>query len=161
MWFSPQEKRGSLDNIRGLLRKTGGRTLDLVLALDTTESMTNDMIVLRRSLVPLLKEETKRFTQFRFGMVFYKDYREEFVTKVVPFRPDLGGVQAKLNQVKVYGGRDIPEAVYEALYAALHEFPWQAEARKVILVGDAPPPPSAPGKDNLRVGLSGLRDPGY
>ena len=135
-----------LDNIRELLRDTDGSTLDLVLALDTTESMTNDMAVLRRSLVPLLEEETRGFKQFRFGIVYYKDYYEEFLTKIIPFRPNLEGIQASLDRVKVYGGRDIPEAVYEALYAAVHEFPWGAETRKVILVGDAPPHPRPRGE---------------
>lgn len=130
-----------LDSIRDLLRNTEGRTLDLVLALDTTESMTNDMPALRSSLVTLLEEETTGYRRFRFGLVFYKDYLEEFLVKVVPFQPGLGGIQASLDRVKTYGGRDIPEAVYEALYTAIHEFPWQAEVRKVILVGDAPPHP--------------------
>ena len=143
--FSTGEE-GLLDSIRGLLQGSRGRSLDLVLALDTTESMTNDMPALRRDLVSLLEEETSGFGQFRFGMVFYKDYLEEFLTRVIPFQAGLGNVQTSLNRVKTYGGRDIPEAVYEALYSAIHDFPWQAEVRKVILVGDAPPHPRPRGE---------------
>lgn len=143
--FSTGEE-GLLDSIRDLLRGSRGRSLDLVLALDTTESMTNDMPALRRDLVSLLEEETAGFERFRLGMVFYKDYLEEFLTRVIPFQPGLGHVQTSLNRVKTYGGRDIPEAVYEALFASIHEFPWQAEVRKVILVGDAPPHPRPRGE---------------
>ena len=68
------------------------------------------------------------------------------MTRVVPFQPGLGQVQISLNRVKTFGGRDIPEAVYEALHTAIHQFPWQAEVRKVILVGDAPPHPRPRGE---------------
>ena len=129
------------DNIRRLLAKDPGKSLDLVLCLDTTESMTNDMASLRKELVPLLEEVTRDYGVLRVGVIYYKDYMENFLTKTVPFQAGLGGIQRSLDSIRPFGGRDIPEAVYEALYAAVHEFSWQAEKRMVILVGDAPPHP--------------------
>jgi hypothetical protein len=127
--------------IAALVREAEGETLDLVLALDTTESMRNDLPFLRRDLVPLLQEEAGRFETVRIGMVYYRDYMEEYLTQNVGFQPDLAAVQTAVDRIRVAGGRDIPEAVHEALYVALDKFPWQSEARMVILVGDAPPHP--------------------
>lgn len=135
-----------LDRIRGVLSGPRGRTLDLVLALDTTESMKNDIPYLDEKLIPLLEETTGGYDRFRFGMVFYKDYMEEYLTRVVPFEPSLDTAQRALGGLNVFGGRDIPEAVYEALYDALHEYPWDAEERKIILIGDAPPHPRPRGR---------------
>ena len=50
-----------------------------------------------------------------------------------------------LDNVAVHGGRDIPEAVYEALEATIHRYDWEAETRQVILIGDAPPHPKPRG----------------
>ncbi|WP_319416210.1 vWA domain-containing protein [Marispirochaeta aestuarii] len=136
-----------LEKIAGIIDEAPGRSMDLVLALDTTQSMTNDMPHLRKSLVPLLREKSKGFDSLRVGVVLYKDYDEEYVTDVYPFQ--TGGVetvQRILDRIRVYGGRDIPEAVYEALYAGIHSYPWSAERRLIVLVGDAPPHPRPRGK---------------
>ncbi len=140
-------EEGLLENIRNLIEESEGSTLDLVLALDTTESMTDDMSYLRRELVPLLEEVTADFDNLNFGIVYYKDYKENFLTKVVPFQSGgLSSIQRSLNSIRPWGGRDIPEAVYEALYAAVHQFSWTSDVRMVILVGDAPPHPRPRGE---------------
>ena len=131
-----------IEKIRTIIDSSEGRSLDLVLALDTTQSMENDIPHLRRSLVPLLREKAEGFAALRVGVVLYKDYDEEYVTDLFPFQ--VGGVetvQRILDRIRVFGGRDIPEAVYEALYTGIRGYPWGAEARKIVLVGDAPPHP--------------------
>lgn len=128
-----------LDKLSNILDHVDGKSLDLVLALDTTESMKNDIPHLRTSLVPLLQEATVGYDALRFGIVLYKDYMDQYVTKVMPFQPDLSMAQQVLDGVRVFGGRDIPEAVYEALYSGIHGFDWNADSRLIILVGDAPP----------------------
>ena len=135
-----------INNIRGILEQTEGDTLDLVLCLDTTKSMEDDIPYLKDSLIPMLLEETSGFSKFRFGMVLYKDYFEEYITKIIPFQENLNYIQSFLDNIRVYGGRDIPEAVDEALYAGIHKFDWSAESREIILIGDAPPHPRPLGK---------------
>ncbi|MDC7123944.1 MAG: VWA domain-containing protein [Spirochaetales bacterium] len=131
--------------LRDILDEVKGKNLDLVLALDTTASMKDDIPWLKKELVPLLREKTAGYTNFRFGMVLYRDYREEYITRVRPFQDNLDGIQSVLNRTKVLGGRDIPEAVYEALYDGIHAFNWAAKDRKLILIGDAPPHEKARG----------------
>ncbi len=135
-----------VQTIGKILDRTDGDTLDLVLVLDTTSSMEDDIPFLARDLVPLLLEKTKGFARFRFGMVLYKDYFEEYLTKVIPFQEDLSPVTNLLRGIKVRGGRDIPEAVFEALYVGIHSYGWEADSRMMVLVGDAPPHPKPRGK---------------
>jgi hypothetical protein len=134
------------DEMGTILDATKGDRLDLVLALDTTQSMRDDIPHLRDSLVPLIKSHTDRFSEFRVGLVLYRDYMEQYLVKPYPFESSLAAIQETLNSIRVRGGRDTPEAVYEALYTAIHEFPWFADARMVILVGDAPAHPVPRGK---------------
>lgn len=150
-----------LGEIRRIIEKADGPGLDLVLALDTTKSMEDDIPFLQEMLIPLLKESTTGFETFRFGMVLYKDYMEQYVTKISPFQESLAGAQRFLDRIVVRGGRDIPEAVYEALYAGIASFPWEAPSRIIILIGDAPPHPKPRGsitkekvmKESLSAGI--------
>jgi hypothetical protein len=128
-----------VDKIRSILEKEQGKSLDLVLCLDTTKSMDDDIDPVRRMLIPMLEEMVPRFSGFRIGMVLYKDYFEEYLNRVIPFTGDFGAFQRTLNAIRVGGGRDIPEAIYEALYEGAAGFPWAAETRLMILIGDAPP----------------------
>jgi hypothetical protein len=129
-----------------LLDKAKGKSLDLVLCLDTTDSMGDDIDAVRAGLPKLVAEKIGGFSSVRFGLVLYKDYFEEYLVKRYDFTKDSGTFFGRINAVRVGGGRDIPEAVYEALYEALTGFPWEAEAKMVILIGDAPPHPIPRGK---------------
>jgi Mg-chelatase subunit ChlD len=132
--------------IRAILRKERGNTLDLVFALDTTASMRDDIAAIQNGLLPMLTEELRSLQSLRIGMVLYKDYGETYVTRTIPFTSDLTRFQRSLLDIKIGGGRDIPEAVYEALYEAAAKFRWLAESRLVILIGDAPPHPRPRGR---------------
>jgi len=135
-----------INNVRDVLQRVEGKTIDLVLCLDTTKSMEDDIPHLRKSLIPMLKEEVKGFDDFQLGVVLYRDYFELYLTQPYPFQRDFSKIQGVLNRIRVYGGRDIPEAVYEALYTGIHSYEWTAEKKLIILVGDAPPHPRARGK---------------
>ena len=136
-----------LEKIASIIDASPGRSMDLVLALDTTQSMENDIPHLRQSLVPLLEEKANGYDEFRVGVVLYKDYGEEYVTDAYPFQVNgIGTVQRILDRIRVFGGRDIPEAVYEALDTGVRGYSWSADRRLIILVGDAPPHPRPRGK---------------
>lgn len=132
--------------VRRILSGGAGRRVDLVICLDTTESMRDDIDAVKRDLVPMVRDSIKGFASFRLGMVLYKDYYEEYMVKKIDFTTDFASFQKQLEAVVVRGGGDMPESVYEALYSAETEFPWAAEKRIVILVGDAPPHPLPRGK---------------
>jgi hypothetical protein len=130
-----------VDRIKDVLEKEKGKNVDMVICLDTTGSMRDDIAAIRLKLIPMLREIIAEFASFRIGMVLYKDYDDEYLTKVLPFTDDFSLFQRNLNAIRARGGRDIPEAVYEALYDGATGFPWKAESRVMILIGDAPPHP--------------------
>jgi hypothetical protein len=133
--------RDIADQIDGLLAREKGKTLDLVLCLDATDTMIDGLAELKSRLPAILARRAADFPSYRLGIVSFKDYFEEYLYKRFDFTRDLAFFASELGTVQGGGGRDIPEAVYEALYAAIGEFPWAAEARLVVLVGDAPPHP--------------------
>jgi hypothetical protein len=135
-----------IDLIRTVLERERGKTLDLVICLDTTGSMRRYINAVRAGLIPMLQEMLSGFPSFRIGMVRFKDYNEIYLTRIIPFTSNFRQFQNELNAIRVQGGGDIPEAVYEALYDGATRFPWQAEAKVMILIGDAPPHPTPRGR---------------
>jgi hypothetical protein len=127
--------------VDALLARQKGKSLDLVLCVDATDTMINGVDELKARLPALLAKRVADFPSFRLGIVSFKDYFEEYLYKRFDFTRDLGSFASSLESLQCGGGRDIPEAVYEALYASIGEFPWASQARLVILVGDAPPHP--------------------
>jgi len=130
-----------IPQIDAIISRATGKSLDFVLCVDVTDSMMNGVDELKAKLPELLRRRAGGFAPARFGIVAYKDYFEEYLYKRLGFETDLGAFSDDLNSLTCGGGRDIPEAVYEGVYAALTEFPWAAESRIVVLVGDAPPHP--------------------
>jgi hypothetical protein len=128
-----------VQKIGTILEQEKGKRLDLVICLDTTNSMKDDIDSVRALLIPMLEEMIDEFPDFRIGMVLYKDYFEEYLNRVIPFTRDFETVRRNLAAIRVGGGRDLPEAIYEALHEAALKFPWEAESRLIILIGDAPP----------------------
>ncbi|HKK66175.1 MAG TPA: vWA domain-containing protein [Clostridia bacterium] len=149
-----------INNVRDVLRGVKAKSIDLVLCLDTTKSMQDDIPHLRNSLIPMLEEEIKGFDSFRLGFVLYRDYFELYLAKPYPFQRDFGKIQAVLNRIRVYGGRDIPEAVYEALHTGIHSYEWMADKKLIVLVGDAPPHPRPRGKITKQIVYDDARERG-
>ena len=131
--------------IEGIAKQNATDT-DIVICLDTTGSMRPHTEALRLQLVNALRGVVPASASFRIGMVLYRDYNEAYLNKVIPFTNDLNVLQRSLNQVRVGGGGDIPEAVYEAIHAGATKFTWTARSRSIILIGDAPPHPRPRGK---------------
>ncbi|MCL2481799.1 MAG: VWA domain-containing protein [Spirochaetaceae bacterium] len=135
-----------LEDIGKTIEKFSGPSIDLVFAIDTTESMGNDFVVLKKGFGKTLDDKIKKYEQYRVGLVFYKDYKDEYLTKTFPFTTDTSIIKKHVESVKARGGGDRPEAVYEALYESVTAFSWEADDRVVILIGDAPPHPKPRGK---------------
>ncbi|HHU36078.1 MAG TPA: VWA domain-containing protein [Treponema sp.] len=133
--------------IKSVLQNPGPRPLELVFVIDATESMVDEIKEVREMIEPMLKEMLPSWPAWRVALVLYKDYFEDFLTRVAcNFTDDLTVFRKSLNNFRVQGGRDIPEAVYEGLDTAL-ALPWiPGSDRKIILIGDAPPHPKPRGR---------------
>ena len=143
-----------IDDIRGLLEDIEDKdNLDVVFAIDATGSMKNDLDKLKSDMQPLLAELFGETPGTRVGLLFYRDYGDTFKymdlpVKVFPFTSNFTSFSKNLNSIRIYGkeGGDIPEAVYEAMYASCEFYSWRNTAqKKIILIGDAEPHPTPRG----------------
>ncbi len=127
--------------------------LDLVFAIDATGSMKDDIEFIRSKFVPRMAESLAACNDYRIGLLFYRDYTDTFRDRGLPvkiygFTNEIEEFKKNLKSIRIIGseGGDIPEAVYEALYASMEFYDWRDDAKKqIILVGDAEPHPSPRG----------------
>ena len=143
-----------VDDIVAALNNINPKNMvDVVFAIDATGSMKDDIEQLRKEWIPQLIASLKDFKDIRFGLLLYRDYGDNFKYKNLPvkffdFTEDVGIFNKNLNGFRINGkeGGDIPEAVYEALYASLEFYTWRQDAqKKIILIGDAEPHPTPRG----------------
>lgn len=115
--------------------------LDLLLTLDATGSMADEMAYLQVELVAILDRVRSRLPglDIRVGFVVYRDVGDDYVVREFAFTEDLSGFKSALSEQEAQGGGDMPEAMHTALEAGL-AFDWREDAVKVnLLVADAPP----------------------
>ncbi len=140
-----------VEDIKDILQQEKDKNnLDVVFAIDATGSMKNDIDKLKADLMPALEEIFASAPDVRIGLLFYRDYGDTFNFKGLPvktfgFTSNITTFSKNLNSIRIYGpeGGDIPEAVYEAMYAASEFYNWRTTAfKRIILIGDAEPHPT-------------------
>lgn len=142
-----------IDDIEQILEKVTTNKMDLIFVIDSTGSMKNDMDKLKSELISSMQKKFANKNDIRFGLVFYRDYGDNFNYKNLPikiydFTSDFKIFQKNLNSIKILGreGGDVPEAVYEAIFGACEFYKWQKDFNKqIILIGDAEPHPTPRG----------------
>lgn len=120
---------------------TKATKLDLMLVIDTTGSMGDEIRYLQAELRAIIAaiSEKHRNLDIRTGFVFYRDIGDEYVTRTIGFDRDIGKVQGTLARQYATGGGDYPEAMDQALIRAVEQ-DWRPDAVKsLLLVADAPP----------------------
>ena len=117
------------------------QALDLLLAIDTTGSMTDELSYLQVELDSIVASlrRIRPGTDIRVGLLVYRDEGDEYVTRRFEFTADLVSLRRQLGAQQANGGGDYPEAVDRA-FADANGFDWRDDATKVMLhVADAPP----------------------
>ena len=115
--------------------------LDLLLAIDTTGSMGDELRYLQAELDSIVASlrRIRPGTDIRVGLLVYRDQGDEYVTRNFAFTHDLAELRRQLDEQRAEGGGDYPEAVDRA-FADANRFDWRTNATKVMLhVADAPP----------------------
>jgi von Willebrand factor type A domain len=118
--------------------------LDLVFVMDTTGSMGPELSDLQANLIGIIRVLSRLAGSLRVGFVAFKDRGDVYLTRAYPLQRMNEAHAAELvnfvGDLRAQGGGDDPEAVDEALKAAL-AMPWRADAQgRIIVVGDAPTP---------------------
>jgi von Willebrand factor type A domain len=117
------------------------RKFDLLLAIDTTGSMGDEINYLKSELRTILADLRRSHPglDIRLGLVAYKDEGDVYVTRTFPFVSSLEAMQSNLQAQYAEGGGDYPEAMDLALARAVAQ-DWRPDAVKsLLLVADAPP----------------------
>jgi hypothetical protein len=117
------------------------RKFDLMLAIDTTGSMGDEIAYLKSELRAILTDIRRAHPglDIRLGLIVYRDLGDVYVTRTFPFTANLDSMQANLRAQYAEGGGDYPEAMDLALARAVGQ-DWRPDAVKsLLLVADAPP----------------------
>ena len=130
------------------LERSGGATapvpLDLFFVLDATGSMADELDRLTATVDSVVARISglEGEPDVRLGMTVYRDEGDAFLTRTFDFTDDVDAFRSALGEVTADGGGDDPEAMDEALAAAIDEPAWRdpGEAVQVaFVVADAPP----------------------
>ena len=116
--------------------------VDVVFVFDATGSMGDELRYLQaemRDVISRAKDATGGLA-IRTGAVVYRDHGDEYVTRLSRLTDDIKTTQTFIDKQRASGGGDFPEAIPEALMAAINSAGWNQEARARIafLVLDAP-----------------------
>lgn len=117
------------------------RALDIAFAIDVTGSMGDELRYLTEEFRAIVERIEARYpdVDLRFGLVAYRDHGDRFVVREHDFTSRVHTMQGQLSDLQAHGGGDYPEAMDEALAAALG-LRWRPEATRLLfLVADAPP----------------------
>ena len=110
--------------------------LDIVFVMDTTGSMGEEIARLRNTIqiIHLNLTSLSVPAEVRFGMVLYKDIRDEYRTRVIPLTSDINKFQAELDKVGASGGGDTPEDLQAALDDLLNKVDWNPAGIKLAYI---------------------------
>lgn len=139
--------------------------LEVVFVLDTTGSMDSLIDGAKQKIWSIANTmiDLNAEAEIAFGLIGYRDLEDEYVTRVHALTDDVQGIFTKLRRFEANGGGDTPEAVNEALSAAVTKIDWGNEAngtRIIFLVGDAPPHMDYPNGPKFDAVLKKAREKG-
>ncbi len=115
--------------------------MDIVFVVDATSSMNDEIRYLKSELLDVIDriEATNTDIDFNLGSVFYRDVKDEYLTRVSPLTSELEETVKFVGEQSSNGGGDNPEAVEVALEETL-KLTWREDALKLVfLILDAPP----------------------
>ena len=127
-----------------VIAPVAAKRVEVVFVLDTTGSMGGLIHAAKEKIWSIASTlaQAQQAPEISMGLVAYRDRGDAYVTQVVDLNRDLDSMYAKLLSFAADGGGDGPEAVNEALEAAIQRMSWsqdQSTYKVVFLVGDAPP----------------------
>lgn len=116
--------------------------VDVMFVFDATGSMGDELCYLQaemKDVIARAKDATGGL-DIRTGAVVYRDHGDEYITRISRLTDEIKTTQAFIDKQEANGGGDFPEAVPEALMAALNSAGWNEDARARIafLILDAP-----------------------
>ena len=116
--------------------------VDVLFVFDATGSMGDELRYLNAEMQDVISraEEATGGLSIRTGAVVYRDHGDDYITRLSRLTDDLGTTKSFIGAQYASGGGDFPEAIPEALMAAVNSAGWNesARARIAFLILDAP-----------------------
>ena len=116
--------------------------VDVLFVFDATGSMGDELRYLQAEMKDVISRASAATggLAIRTGAVVYRDHSDEYLTRISRLTDDIATTQEFIEHQNANGGGDYPEAVPEALMAALNSAGWNdnARARIAFLILDAP-----------------------
>ena len=116
--------------------------VDVFFVFDVTGSMGDELRYLQEEMKDVIAraKEATGGLNIRTGAVVYRDHQDEYLTRISRLTDDIKTTQTFIDKQQANGGGDYPEAVPEALMAAMNSAGWNPDARARIafLILDAP-----------------------
>lgn len=116
--------------------------LDLMLMIDTTGSMGDELEYIKTELKDVVERVAKagENISIRVSVNFYRDEGDEYIVRYYDFRENVNECTEQMSKETANGGGDYPEAVHTALENAVTGHNWRENAVKLcFFVLDAPP----------------------
>jgi hypothetical protein len=137
--FRADERAEAHDHSRD---RGAARALDVVVVIDTTGSMGDEIGYLRADFLELVRGLSGRYpgVTLRHAVVAYRDEGDEYVVLPSELTSDAVATQRSLDGLRAEGGGDWPEAPDQAL-ARASQLAWsdgQDAAKVLFWVSDAP-----------------------
>lgn len=124
----------------GMLKTLQRNGLDVVLAFDSTGSMSGEINEVKSKIERIGGTLIKLVPKAQISVCTYRDDGDSYVVKGLPLTNDMQQIKTYLDGISAGGGGDEPEAVHEGLRWSIANNQFRGRARKVILLfGDAPP----------------------
>jgi hypothetical protein len=128
----------------GLIHASPTPRVEVVFCLDTTGSMGGLIEGAKQKIWSISNSivQGEPTPDLYIGLVGYRDYGDQYVTRVYALDDDLDRVYENLMSFQADGGGDTPEHVNRALHDAVKSISWSrddATLKLIFLVGDCPP----------------------
>lgn len=119
------------------------KTVDLLFVLDITGSMGGLIADAQRRMKDMLQKLTDQYDlDLRVGLSLYRDHPSQddtFVTATFDL-VEVDNIKNIIDQIRVGGGGDEPEAVIDGLIDGVEAMGWRENSRRIaFLLGDAAP----------------------
>lgn len=113
---------------------------DIMIILDKTQSMEDDLENIKKSLHQIIAK-LMSYENIRLAIATYGDKNIDGRAwyDFQNFESNFDATNSFIDKIRVTGGGDYPESVYDGIYEAFQEGFWKSESKRiVILLGDAP-----------------------
>jgi hypothetical protein len=140
MYFSVKSQEiASL--IAKVIKNNSTDSADIVLLIDKTGSMSDDIEEVKKSL-NIIVDEIRKFKNIQVSVAAYGDRWNEPTNwfDMMALTNNFTKIKNEIDKIEVTGGGDLEESIYDGLFEVFKKIQWRSSTKRMILViGDAPP----------------------